>query len=376
GAERARELCERALHRDHGNFGAPDPALVVRIVADVRREKGTAYNVLARRAGQDPARTVVIGAHYDHLGLGGEGSLAPASTGQIHNGADDNASGTAAVLELARRLARGPTPAGDVVFALWSGEELGLLGSEHWCAHPTLDLKRVRANVNLDMVGRARPPGDAHAKPALLVLGAGTARAFEPWLAPAAEAAGLAVQVNRSGFGTGGSDHMSFMKLKIPVLHFFTGIHADYHRPSDDSEKVDSDGLASIVDFGLDLVARIQAETELAWNDDVPQEKGAADRAPAALGPGFNVWFGGAPSYSFEGPGVLIASISPGSPAEKAGLLAGDILLQIGDVRVDALSDYTYTLKLYKPGDVVVVRFAREGVEQTTRVALVTRAAR
>jgi hypothetical protein len=380
GSARANELCAKAEHRDHGDFGAPDPSVGVRIAADVHRDKGSAINVLARLKGADPLRTVVIGAHYDHLGLGGEGSLAPELTGQVHNGADDNASGTAAVLEMARVLSLGPKPAGDVVFALWSGEELGLLGSEYWCAHPSFEIKRVRANLNLDMVGRARAPGDTSAKPMLIVLGAGTATAFETWLAPAGEAVGLTVQVNRSGFGTGGSDHMSFMKVKIPVLHFFTGVHADYHKPSDDSDKIDSDSMARIASLGIDLVRRMQAEQQLPWNDSEPEiKKGGEERAQvasAASSKGFSVWFGSVPDYAFEGPGVLLQGTSSGSPAEKAGMLAGDILLQVGDVRIDTIHDFSYALKIYKPGDVVATRFSRKGVEQTVRITLATKAAR
>ena len=377
GEARARELCSKAEHRTHGDFGAPDSEIKVRIEADVHRDKGTALNVLARLPGSDPKRTVIIGAHYDHLGLGGEGSLAPEKTGEVHNGADDNASGTAAVLEMARVLSEGPKPAGDIVFALWSGEELGLLGSEHWCAHPTFDIKDVRANLNLDMVGRARPPGDTNAKPSLIILGAGTAQAFEAWLAPAAAAAGLSVQINRSGFGTGGSDHMSFMKLKIPVLHFFTGVHADYHRPSDDSDKLDYDSMASIVRLGDDLVARMQAQALLPWNESEPQVKGGAEEvASSAATKGFSVWFGSIPSYGFEGPGVLLTGTSSGSPAEKAGMLAGDILLQVGDVRIDTIHDFSYALKIYKPGDVVVTRFSRGGVLETVRIPLAAKAAK
>jgi hypothetical protein len=319
----------------------------------------------------------VIGAHYDHLGLGGEGSLAAELTGQVHNGADDNASGTATVLEMARLLAQRPKPAGDIVFALWSGEELGLLGSEHWCAHPSIALERVRANLNLDMVGRARPPGEINAKPSLIVLGAGTAGAFESWLAPAGERAGLTLEINRSAVGTGGSDHMSFMKYKIPVLHLFTGVHSDYHKPSDDSDKVDCESMARIAVLGLDLVARMQAEKELPWNADEPEmKKGAEERAAVASNRGFSVWFGSVPDYAFEGPGVLLQGTSKGSPAEKAGLLAGDILLQVGDVKIDTIHDFTYALKIYKPGDVVLTRFKRGGAEETVRIALATRAAR
>ena len=375
GEERARALFAQAARRGPAAFGAPEAGLVVRMVADVRRERGGAYNVLARLPGVDPGRTVVIGAHYDHLGLGGEGSLAVDKHGEVHNGADDNASGTAVVLEMARQLREGAKPPGDVIFALWSGEELGLLGSEHWCMHPTLPLERVRANLNLDMVGRARAPG-AYGEPAkLTVLGAGTARPFEAWLQEAAVPAQLQLSISRSGFGTGGSDHMSFMKRHIPVLHFFTGVHTDYHKPTDDSDKVDVDSMVRIAAIGLDLVERMQSEAMLPWNVDEPTQKGEADRKPTVSNRGFRVWFGSVPEYGFAGPGMRLSGTSAGSPAEKAGMLAGDVLLQVGDIKIDTVSDLSYALNVYKPGDVVEARFLRGGEEQRVHITLALRAA-
>jgi hypothetical protein len=277
------------------------------------------------------------------------------------------------VLEMARTLASGPRPAGDVVFALWSGEELGLLGSEYWCEHPTIPLERVRANLNLDMVGRARAPGARDAEPSMIVLGAGTSEPFEAWL-DHAQSPELKLQINRSGFGTGGSDHMSFMKRKIPVLHFFTGVHPDYHKPTDDSDKLDAVSMARIARLGLGLIARIQAEPVLAWNEAESEQKGV-ERPAVRAGEGFRVWFGSVPEYSYAGPGVRLSGTSPGSPAEKAGMLAGDVLLQIADVPIDTIHDFVYALGIFKPGDVVPVRFARGDKEETVRISLATRAA-
>ncbi|MBK8179088.1 MAG: M28 family peptidase [Planctomycetes bacterium] len=379
GEARARDWCAAAARRGHAPFGAPDAAQAVRVSADVRRERGAAYNVLARIPGAQRGRTVILGAHYDHLGLGGEGSLAAEMQGQVHNGADDNASGTAAVLEMARIAAQGPAPAGDLVFALWSGEELGLLGSEFWCSHPTFPLSELRANLNLDMVGRARAPetlGTPGAQPTLTVLGAGTAEAFAGWLEPDGARAGLALRVNRSGQGVGGSDHMSFMKRQIPVLHFFTGLHSDYHKPGDDSEKVDCESIARIAALGLDLVTRMQLERDLPWNPDQSEEKKASEeRKPAPGGGGFKVWFGSIPDYAYEGQGVLLTGTSSGSPAQKAGMLAGDVLVGVGDVTVDTIHDFVYALGIYKPGDVVEARFLRAGEEQRVRITLATRGA-
>jgi len=335
----------------------------IAVFADVRREKGPAYNVLGRLRGKSSERAVIVGAHYDHLGRGGEGSLAPSEQGEIHNGADDNASGTAAVLEIARILASGPEPESDIVFALWSGEELGLLGSEHWAKHPTVPLEQVAANLNLDMVGRA---GSGK----LAVLGVGTAAPFEAWVDEAGPAAGLATAASTSGQGVGGSDHQTFLKRKIPALHLFTGVHADYHKPSDDLERFEADGSARVVGFSVDLVRRMAAVESLAYVE--PKSEPTEGEQPK-LGAGWRVWFGSMPDYAFEGPGVRLSGTSEGSPAEKAGLLAGDVLLQVGDVAIGNIYDFMHALQTYKPGDVVLTKFLRDGREESVRVTLATR---
>ncbi len=336
-----------------GTAGAPR-ALVLR--ADVVRERGEARNVLGRIRGEDPARTLVIGAHFDHLGLGGPGSLAPEAAGEIHNGADDNASGTATVVEIARCLAAGPRPSCDVVVALWSGEELGLLGSEHWARAPTFALESVIANLNLDMVGRA---GSGK----LSVLGAGSAREFERCLERAGRAAELELEVSLSGQGVGGSDHQTFLKREIPALHLFSGLHADYHRPSDDFERVEAGGAARVASLALELVHELGSTPRLAW---VPP---AAGDAPAPGG-GFRTRFGSIPDYAYDGPGFRLDGTSPGGPAEKAGLLRGDVIVSIDDQPLDGLGDFMFVLNTHKPGDVLRVRFLREGEEESCQVTL------
>jgi hypothetical protein len=334
---------------------APGEARTARVKADVVRERGTAQNVLARLPGRDRTRTLVIGAHFDHLGRGGAGSLAPKEQGQIHNGADDNASGTATVLELARCLASGPQRACDLVFALWSGEELGLLGSEHWARSPTFPLADVRANLNLDMVGRANAGK-------LSVLGAGSAKEFSLLLASAGVRAGLTLAVSLSGQGVGGSDHQTFLKREIPALHFFSGLHADYHRPSDDFERFEADGAARVAGLVLALVDEL-AGAELAW---VPPAKEEAGAGPG----GFKTRFGSIPDYVFEGPGMRLDGTSPGGPAEKAGLLKGDVIVAVGDQKIEGLGDFMFMLNTHKPGDVLRVKFLRDGAEETCQVTL------
>jgi hypothetical protein len=334
------------------------------LFADVERGHGEADNVLGIVPGIDRSRVVVLGAHYDHLGFGGTGSLAP-NERSIHNGADDNASGTATVLEIARELRAGPKPDCDVLVALWSGEELGLLGSEWWCEHPTVPFERVVGNVNLDMVGRA---GNGK----LQILGAGSAVDFSGWLVQCGPDASLDLTVNASASAmAGSSDHASFAKRKKPVLHLFSGLHTDYHKPTDDTEEFEADGAARVADLALDLVRRMCAATGLAFVEPPPAPEGERK-----IQSGFSAWFGSIPNYAFEGPGVKIDGTSGGSPAERAGFLAGDVLLQIGEVQVGNVYDLTYALQHYKPGDVVLVAFQRDGQRDETRVTLSSRGLR
>lgn len=338
---------------------------VLAVNADVERGHGVATNVLGLVPGADRSRVVVLGAHYDHLGFGGTGSLAPGLR-SIHNGADDNASGTAAVLEVARELRAGAKPACDVLIALWSGEELGLLGSEHWADHSTVPFERVVGNVNLDMVGRA---GNGK----LQVLGAGSAADFGAWLAQAGPAAKLELTVNASSSAmAGSSDHATFAKRKKPVLHLFSGLHTDYHKPTDDLGTFEAEGAARVVVLTLDLVERMAEAKQLAFVEPAPAEPGAERRIQS----GFNAWFGSVPNYAFEGPGVKIDGTSPGSPAERAGFLAGDVLLTIGEVEIANVYDLTYALQHYKAGDVVLVAYERDGKREESRVTLSSRGLR
>jgi hypothetical protein len=342
----------------------PDGTTVA-LHSDVIRERGPARNVLALMRGIDSARCIVVGAHYDHLGRGGEGSLAPGERGQIHHGADDNASGTAAILEIARLLSIGPRPACDVLFTSWSGEELGLLGSEFWANHPTRPLDSIAANLNLDMVGRAGKSSGGK----LQVLGAGTAEPFASWMDEAGKNAGLDLVVSASGSALGGSsDHATFLKRRIPVLHLFSGLHADYHKPSDTADKVEADGCAKAADLGVDLVRRLCAAEKLAFVEPKVDPKAKTEMKTA-----YRAWFGSIPNYAWDKEGVLIDGTSPGSPAEHAGFLKGDVLKQIGDIKLARIDDFQFALQTYKPGDVVVVKFVRDGKDQETRVTLSTR---
>jgi hypothetical protein len=332
------------------------------VVADVINSNGPAYNVVGRMRGKDSSRAILIGAHYDHLGRGGTGSLAPDKGGEIHHGADDNASGTATVLEIARLMKARGTPPCDVIFALWSGEELGLLGSEHWAEHPTYPLEKITATLNLDMVGRA---GNGK----IQVLGAGTSPDFESWMKEAGEESGLELIVSTSGNSLGGSsDHQTFLKRKIPALHLFSGLHTDYHKPSDTADKFEADGAAKVAVLGVVLAEDMARAPKLAFvAPKIDAEKQEQSKR------GFTTWFGSVPSYSYDGKGVLLDGTSAGSPAERAGLIQGDVLVQVGEVKIDTIHDMVYALQLYKPGDVVLSKYMRDGAVHEVRVTLSSR---
>ncbi|MFM7281356.1 MAG: M28 family peptidase, partial [Planctomycetia bacterium] len=355
-------LSETATLRLFPVIESSEPAAAaLELYADVRREDGPARNVLGRLRGRDSSRALVIGAHYDHLGHGGDGSLAPDKTGEIHNGADDNASGTAVVLEVARTLAAGAQPDCDVIFALWSGEELGLIGSERWAASPEFARQRILANLNLDMVGRA---GSGK----LQVLGAGTGEGFAEVLARVGPQSGLQLAVSTQGGAMGGSsDHQSFLKRQVPALHLFSGLHTDYHKPSDDTERFEADGAAKVAVLTT-LLAR-----ELAGLERVAFVQPAIEAGRERGEGGFRAWFGSVPNYTYGEKGVLIDGTSKGSPAERAGFLAGDVLQWIGDVELSTVSDMVYALQRYKPGDVVPVKYLRDGKQAEVRVTLAMR---
>jgi hypothetical protein len=324
----------------------------------VAREEGRARNVLARLPGGD-GPLVVLGAHLDHLGYGGPGSLA-VGTPEIHNGADDNASGCAVLLEAARLLSAGDPPAGDVLFAFWSGEELGLLGSRHFARNPSVDLGGVACNLNLDMVGRA---GDGR----LSVLGAGSSAAFAGWLAEAGPAAGLELEISLSSQGLGGSDHQVFLEREIPAIHLFSGLHSDYHKPTDDAEGFEADGAAKVTKLVLDLVGRAQSEGLAFKESDVEGTASGRNRR------GFRVMFGTVPDYAFDGDGLRLSGTTPGSPAERAGMLPGDILYEVGGIEITTIHDFVHFLQIHKPGDVVSAFFERDGVEIQSFVTLESR---
>ncbi len=336
------------------------PDIKVSIDIDIEREKATLHNVVGYLPGKSD-QYVIIGAHYDHLGLGDQSSLAPSKIGTPHLGADDNASGTAGLLELARMFsARRGTLERGVLFIAFSGEEIGLLGSAYWVENPTFPIDKVVAMLNMDMIGRM-------SKSKLYVGGTGTGSTFKDLLNKMAGTHPLELSFSESGYTA--SDHTSFLPKEIPVLFFFSGLHGDYHKPSDSWEKIDAPQAAEAVDF----IARVTLE--LIATDDQPRyRKVTSDQGhggrPSGGGGGYGPYFGSVPDFAPVEVGVKFADVRAGSPAGKAGLQAGDILMQFGDKPIKNLYDFTYALRASEVGDVVEVQVLRGDETVTATVTL------
>ena len=318
-------------------------------------------NVIGILPGRDPVlrnETVIVGAHYDHLGLGGFGALDPDSAGRVHNGADDNASGTAALFAIAARLQAAP-PARTVVFIAFSGEELGLLGSDYYVKHPLYPLTATEVMINLDMVGRLK-------NDKLIVYGTGTATEIPALLDSLNWYAKFDLRPQPEGYGP--SDQTSFYAAKIPVLHFFTDLHGDYHRSSDDWDKINAQGLVRVADFAAAVATALgNRPTRLTFVDVPPP----APKAGAAATGGYGAYLGTIPDMaSGETGGVRITGVSKGSPAELGGMKGGDMITKIGDYDVPDLAGMTDALRNYKPGDKVVVIVIRDGKEMGLDVTL------
>ena len=321
---------------------------------------------MASVRGSDPQlrnEWVVIGAHYDHLGLGDpNNSLSKADVGKIHHGADDNASGTAGVLELAKLISANKQAfKRSILLMTFSGEELGLFGSNHFVNNPTVPLASIAAMINMDMIGRLsnRP---------LNVMGTGTSPDFLGWVTDANKAVGLNLAFSSGGHE--GSDHVSFNGKRIPTLFFFSGLHSDYHRPTDTADKIDGKGaiqVLSLVAGTLESIANAQGKllyTEV--KDERPQ---------TAVGGGspYAVYFGSVPDFRDDLQGVLFADVRADSPAGKAGLKPGDLLVEFAGEPIKNLYDFTDALGSKKPGDVVSVVVKRNGQSIKVNVTLEVR---
>ena len=290
--------------------------------------------------------TIVIGAHYDHLGLGlDHNSLEANSAGMIHNGADDNASGTSGVIELARYFVKnGVKEQHNFLFLCFSGEELGLVGSKKFTDYPTIDLSKVSFMVNMDMIGRL------NAEKKLIVGGVGTAPDFVP--AVKSISTDLSIKLDSSGIGP--SDHTSFYLKNIPVLYLFTGQHSDYHKPSDDTELVNFTGQTKVLDVALQLIKTLDKTSKLTFQETKSNESDT---------PRFKVTLGIMPDYTFEGEGLRADGVTDGKAASKAGIQKGDIIIGMGDMEIKNMQDYMKGLAKFKKGDSTTVRVKR-GTEE------------
>lgn len=316
--------------------------------SEVNEKKAAIKNVVAVLDGQGPLadETIVVGAHYDHLGHGGAGSLAPWTT-DIHNGADDNGSGTATLLEVAHRLATSAAKTRRrIVFIAFTGEERGLLGSALYCRQPRFPLEKTIAMFNLDMVGRLKNEN-------LIVYGTGTAKEFDPLAERLSQQLGFKLTKHEGGFGP--SDHSSFYSKKIPVLHLFTGTHTDYHRPSDDSDKLNIAGMRRIADWLVEAIqATDAADARPTYIENKKFEQIADSQSSGDPAAGDRPSFGSMPAYPNPvKDGVLLEAVLEGSAADKAGIKAGDILIQLGDAKVTDLDGFQAALTSHKPGDKV-----------------------
>lgn len=331
--------------------------LDVTLMTDVQRLETSVPNVVALMPGIDPKlkdEVIVIGAHFDHLGDGGEGSLHSGHDRAIHYGADDNASGTAGLLVLAEEMARRRDNRRTIMFAGFNAEEEGLIGSQALLRTVQLpDGLKMVAMINLDMIGRLDSLK-------LQVHGTGTSPGFEPMLDSLNP--GLVLRYSKAGVGP--SDHASFYAKGVPVLAFFTGVHMDYHKPTDTPEKVNYDGQAAIVGLVRDVVGTIdRADTAPAFTKaDAP----AGMRSRAA----FKVYIGTLPDYSYDGKGMRITGTSGGSPAEAAGLREGDVIVRIGDFPIANIYDYMDALARLSVGQAVQPTLVRAGKEVTVTIVM------
>ena len=296
--------------------------------------------------------TVIIGGHYDHLGMGISGSR---HTGEpaIHNGADDNASGIAALLNLAARLKKGTATHNNYLFIAFSAEELGLIGSKAYVEDPTIDMSKVNYMLNMDMVGRL------NAEKVLAISGAGTSPEWKPIL-DKISLHGIKAKTTDSGIGP--SDHTSFYLKNIPVLHFFTGQHTDYHKPEDDAHLINFKGVAQITNYMMALIEGLDDAGKIAFTKTKDQQKQGGRSKK------YKVTLGVMPDYVHEGKGLKIDGVMDDRPAAKGGMEAGDVVIQIGETKVAYIYGYMDALGQFKKGDKTIVTFLRKGKEMKTEI--------
>lgn len=328
-------------------------ALDMKLKVELGDKKRKGNNVLGY-IDNGAATTVIIGAHYDHLGYGEDGnSLFRTGTPQIHNGADDNASGTAALIELAKMLKKSKLTANNYLFIAFSGEELGLFGSKYFTENPTTDITKVNYMINMDMVGRL-----SDSSKVLTVGGIGTSPA---WVSTISSLRDKYFTVKYDSSGTGPSDHTSFYRKDIPVLFFFTGLHTDYHRPSDDADRINYTGEYMIIRYIYNIIAKTNTPARLAFTKTRETQTTTSAR--------FSVTMGIMPDYTYSGTGVRVDGVTEGRPAQKAGLKTGDVLIQLGEHNISSMESYMQALGKFKKGDLTKAKYKRgnETIETTVQ---------
>lgn len=318
---------------------------------DIIEKKRTGHNVIGT-INNGAAQTIILGAHYDHLGRGQDhNSRYLDDTLTIHNGADDNASGVAALIEMARMLKSEKNKAYNFQFISFSGEELGLYGSKAFTQHANIDLASVNYMINMDMIGRFNDSSKA-----LTVGGYGTSPAWASLL----NRDNALFNIHIDSSGTGPSDHTSFYLKDIPVLFFFTGTHADYHRPEDDADKINYGAELRIVNYIFSLVENSLSQPKIAFTKTREASTGGSRS--------FKVTLGIMPDYTFSGAGIHVDGVSSGKAAEKAGIKTGDVLIQLGDYPFEDIEAYMTVLGKFKKGDTTKLKFIRDGVTKETTV--------
>jgi aminopeptidase YwaD len=334
-------------------FKDPSAVLNIKLTTAITNKIRKGMNVVGY-IDNSAANTIILGAHFDHLGYGEDGNSRHTNhEAVIHNGADDNASGTAALIELARKLKGSNAKGNNYLFVAFSGEELGLYGSKYFVDHPTIDLKASNYMINMDMVGRLNDSTKV-----LTIGGYGTSPAWadvinntDYFKLPYATNEPQQFVIKTDSSGTGPSDHTSFYRKDIPVLFYFTGLHTDYHKPSDDADKINYAAEQSIINHILMVINYLDNKPRLSFLKTRETQTTTSAR--------FSVTMGIMPDYTYAGTGLRADGVSEGKPAQKAGLKAGDIILQIGDYTIASMEAYMQTLGKFKKGDKAKVKYKR-----------------
>jgi aminopeptidase YwaD len=325
----------------------------IKIKISLSEKKRIGHNIVGY-LNNGASGTVILGAHYDHLGYGEDGnSMYRGKEKLIHHGADDNASGVAALIELAKMLKQSKLNKHNYLFIAFSGEELGLFGSKYFTEHPTIDLSKAVYMINMDMVGRLNDSSHS-----LTIGGYGTSPQWGELFSNHDDKKYFNLKYDSSG--TGPSDYTSFYRKDIPVLFFFTGLHKDYHRPSDEYDKINYTGELHIVKYIYSLIDALNVKSSIEFAKTRETQNSSSAR--------FSVTLGIMPDYTFSGTGVRIDGVSDGRPAQKAGLQIGDIIVQLGDYQVSSLENYMQALSKFKKGDATTLKYKRGENESQTDV--------